>query len=156
MFTMWKSSSYGRHVRIQDGRPIIRHAVFHDRHIMSLTLSVITEKVVISPFRSEGSDVQFHDDVCIAGPFQCHCAYQYRAYLSTYHGSSRLLIAGPTTFAKWGAFQVCLETIAIPLARLSTFARYQFKASYLSDRQSGPFRNITGSLGCLPSPISIV
>ena len=38
--------------------------------------SVITEKVVISPFRIEGSNVQFHDDGCIAGPFQCHCAYQ--------------------------------------------------------------------------------
>ena len=42
--------------------------------------------------------------------------------MSTYRSSSRLLIAGPTTFAKWGAFQVCLETIAVPLARLSTFA----------------------------------
>ena len=37
---------------------------------MSLTLSVITEKVVISPFRSEDSTVPFHDDGCIAGPFQ--------------------------------------------------------------------------------------
>ena len=33
---------------------------------------------------------------------------------------------------------------------------YQCKANYLIDSQCGPFRNITGSLGCLPSPISIV
>ena len=65
----------GRHIRIQDGRHIIRHAIFHDRQ-MSLTLSVITEKVVISPFRSEGSNVPFHDDGCIAAPFHCNCAYQ--------------------------------------------------------------------------------
>ena len=68
---MWKLSSYGRHIRIQDGRRIIRHAVFHERH-----MSVITEKVVITPFRLEGSNGQFHDDGCIAGLFQCHCAYQ--------------------------------------------------------------------------------
>ncbi len=43
---------HGRHIGIQDGRHIIRHAVFHDRQ-MSLTLSVVTEKVVISPFRSD-------------------------------------------------------------------------------------------------------
>ena len=77
-------------------------------------------------------------------------------YMSTYHSSSRLLITGPTTFAKRGAFHVCLETIAIPHAILSTFAWYQCKESYLSDSQCGQFRNITGSLGCLPSPISIV
>ena len=41
-----------------------------------ITLSVVTETVVISPFRSEGSNVQFHDDDCIASPFRCHCAYQ--------------------------------------------------------------------------------
>ena len=52
MFTMWKLSSYGCHIGIQDGRHIIRHAVFHDRQ-MSLTLSVVTEKVVISPFCSD-------------------------------------------------------------------------------------------------------
>ncbi len=52
MFTMWKLSSYGCHIGIQDGRHIIRHAVFHDRQ-MTLTLSVVTEKVVISPFRSD-------------------------------------------------------------------------------------------------------
>ncbi len=77
-------------------------------------------------------------------------------YLSTYHSNSRLLIAGPITFAKWGAFQVCLETIVIPLVRLNTFAWHQFKAIYLTDRQCDPFRNITGSFGCLPSPISNV
>ena len=60
-----------RHIGIQDGRHIIRHAVFHDRQ-MSITLSVVTEKVVISPFRSDGSHIQFHDDGCITGPFQCH------------------------------------------------------------------------------------
>ena len=49
MFTMWKLSSCGRHIGIQYGRHIIRHAVFHDRQ-MSLSLSVVTEKV-ISPFR---------------------------------------------------------------------------------------------------------
>ena len=64
--------------------------------------------------------------------------------LSTYHGSRRLFIARPTTFAKWGAFHVCLETIAIPLARLSTFAWYH----------CDKFPNITGGFGCLPSPIS--
>ena len=153
MFTMWKLSSYCRHIRIQDGRHIIRHAVFHDRE-MSLTLSVITENVVISPFRSEGSN-------CSISRWRLHCrsfsvSLRIPRYLSTYRSSSRLRIAGPTTFAKWGTFQVCLETIAIPLARLSTFARYQFKASYLSDTQRGPFRNITGSFGCLPSPISNV
>ena len=42
--------------------------------------------------------------------------------ITTYHSSSRLLITSPSTFAKWGAFQVCLETIAINVARLSTFA----------------------------------
>ena len=68
---MWKLSSYGRHIAIQDGRHIIIHAVFHDRH-MSLTLSVVTEQVVISPFRSDVSHIQFQDDGCIAGPFQCH------------------------------------------------------------------------------------
>ena len=73
--TMWKLSSYGRHIGIQDGRHIIRHAVFHDRQ-MSVTLAIVTEKVVISPFRSDGSHIQFHDDGCIAGPFQCHLAYQ--------------------------------------------------------------------------------
>ena len=60
----------------QDGYLIIRHAVFHDRQ-MSLTLSVVTEKVVISPFRPDGSHIQFPDDCCFAGPFQCHWAYQY-------------------------------------------------------------------------------
>ena len=70
VFPMWKLSSHGCHIGIQDGRHIIRHAVSHDRH-MSLTLSVVTEKVVISPFRSDGSHIQFHDDGCIAGPFQC-------------------------------------------------------------------------------------
>ena len=32
----------------------------------------------ISPFRSgsDGSHIQFHYDGCIAGPFQCHLAYQ--------------------------------------------------------------------------------
>ena len=124
---------------------------------MSLTFSVITEKDVISPFSSEGSNFQFHDDGCI-NCRSCSVLLRIPRYMSTYHSSSRLLITGPTTFAKWGAFHVCLETIAIPLARLreSTFARYQFKASYLSDRQCGPFRNITGSLGCFPSPISNV
>ena len=39
---------------------------------MSLTLSVVTEKVVIFPFRSDGSHIQYHDDSCIAGHFQCH------------------------------------------------------------------------------------
>ena len=52
MFTMCKLSSYGRNIGIQDDRHIIRHAVFHDR-LMSLTLSVVTDKVVISPFRSD-------------------------------------------------------------------------------------------------------
>ena len=49
---MWKLSSYGRHIGIQDGRHFIRHAVFHDRQT-SLTLSVVTEKVGIFPFRSD-------------------------------------------------------------------------------------------------------
>ena len=71
---MWKLSSYDRHIGIQDGRPIIRHALFHDRH-MSLTLSVVTEEDVIHLFRSDGSRIKFHDDGCVAGPFQCHCAY---------------------------------------------------------------------------------
>ena len=71
MFTIWKLSSYGSHIGIQDGHHIIRHAVFHDRQ-MSLTLPVVTEKVVISPFRLDGSHIQFPDDGCIAGPFQCH------------------------------------------------------------------------------------
>ena len=63
MVTMWKLSSYGRNIEIQDGRHIIRHAVFKERQ-MSLTLG----------FRSgsDGSHIQFHDDDCIAGPFQCH------------------------------------------------------------------------------------
>ena len=68
---MWKLSSYGRHIRIQDGRHIIRHAVFHDI-LMSLILSDVTDKVVIYPFRSDGSHIQFHDDGCIADHFQCH------------------------------------------------------------------------------------
>ena len=64
---MWKWSSYGRNIEIQDGRHIISHAVFKERQ-MSLTL------VFISPFRSgsDGSQIQFHDDGCIAGPFQCY------------------------------------------------------------------------------------
>ena len=37
MVTMWKLSSYGRNIEIQDGRHIIRHAVFKERQ-MSLTL----------------------------------------------------------------------------------------------------------------------
>ena len=67
MVTMWKLSSYGRNIEIQDGRHIIRHAVFKERQ-MSLTL------VFISPSRSgsDGSHIQFHDDGCIAGPSQCH------------------------------------------------------------------------------------
>ena len=67
MVTMWKLSSYGRIIENQDGRDIIRHAVFKERQ-MSLTL------VFISPFHSgsDGSHIQFHDDGCIAGPFQCH------------------------------------------------------------------------------------
>ena len=44
MITMWKLSSYGRNIEIQDGRHIIRHAVFKERQ-MSLTL------FFISPFR---------------------------------------------------------------------------------------------------------
>ena len=68
---MWKLSSYGRYIGIPDGRHIIRHTVFHDRQ-MSLTLSVVTEKVVISPFRSDGSYIQFQDDGYIVGPFQSH------------------------------------------------------------------------------------
>ena len=68
---MWKLSSHGRYIGIQDGRYIIRHSVFHDRH-MSLSLSVVSEKVVVSPFRSDGSHILFQDDGCIAGPFQCH------------------------------------------------------------------------------------
>ena len=58
-------------------------------------------------------------------------------YMSTYYSSCRLLIAGSTTLAKCGAFQVCLETIEIPIAILSTCACYKFKASYLSDTQCG-------------------
>ena len=67
MVTMWKLSSYGRNIEIQDGRHIIRRAVFKERQ-MSLTLAFI------SPFRpgSDGSHIQFHDDGCIARPFQCH------------------------------------------------------------------------------------
>ena len=65
---------------------------------MSLTLSVITEKVVISPFRSDGSHIQFHDDGRISGSFSVSLSVPI--YLSTYHSSSRLLIAGPTIFAK--------------------------------------------------------
>ena len=113
----------------------------------------------ISPFRSgsDGSHIQFHDDGCIAGPFQCHWAYlSIPRYMSTYHSSCRLLIAGSTALAKCGAFQVCLETIEISIAILSTCACYKFKASYLSDTQCGPCRYITGSLGCLPSPTSNV
>ena len=68
---MWQLLSYGRHIGIQDGRHIIIHAVSHDSQ-MSLTLSVVTEKVCISPFRSDGSHIQFHDDGCIAGTFQCN------------------------------------------------------------------------------------
>ena len=45
---------HGRNIEIQDGRHIIRHAVFKERQ-MPLTLSVVTENVVISPFRSDGS-----------------------------------------------------------------------------------------------------
>ena len=90
MVTMWKLSTYGRNIEIQDGRHIIRHAVFKERQ-MPLTLSIVTEKVVISPFRSDGSHlvkeflllwankkydngshIKFHDDGCIAGHFQCH------------------------------------------------------------------------------------
>ena len=86
---------------------------------MSLTLSVVTEKVVISPFRPDGSHIQFPDDGCIAGPLSG--SFSIPIFISTYHISSRLLITSPSTFAKWGAFQVSLETMAIPLARLSTF-----------------------------------
>ena len=66
MFTMWKLSSYGRHIGIQDDRHIIRHAVFHDRQ-MSLTLSVVTEKVVIYPFRS---DLTIFNKIAIQGTLQ--------------------------------------------------------------------------------------
>ena len=37
-----------------------------------ITLSIVIAKVVISPFRSDGSHIQFHDDSCIGGPCQCH------------------------------------------------------------------------------------
>ena len=37
MVTMWRLASYGRNIEIQDGRHIIRHAVFKERQ-MSLTL----------------------------------------------------------------------------------------------------------------------
>ena len=37
MVNMWKLSSYGRNIEIQDGRHIISHAVFKERQ-MSLTL----------------------------------------------------------------------------------------------------------------------
>ena len=50
-------------------------------------------------------------------------------YTSTYHSSCRLL-AGSTTLAKCGASQVCLETIEIPIAILSTCACYKFKARH--------------------------
>ena len=41
---------------------IIRHAVTMI-DIMSLTLSVVTEKVALSPFRSDGSNIQFHGEL---------------------------------------------------------------------------------------------
>ena len=152
MVTMWRLSSYGRNIEIQDGRHIIRHAVFKERQ-MSLTLVFF-----ISPSSSgsDGSHIQFHDDGCIAGPFQCHVSLSIPRYMSTYHSSCRLLIPGSTELAKCGAFWVCLETIEIPIAILSTCACYKFKASYLSDTQCGPCRYITGSLGSLPSPTSNV
>ena len=149
MVTMWKLSSYGRNIEIQDGRHIISHAVFKERQ-MSLTLVFYIS--ISFWFRWQPYSIS---------RWRLHCrsfsvSLSIPRYMSTYHSSSRLLITGPTTFAKRGAFQVCLETIAIPHARLSTFAWYQFKESYLSDSQCGQFRNITGSLGCLPFPISIV
>ena len=71
MCTMWKLSTYGRRIGIQYDLHIITHADVHDRQ-MSFTLSVLIEKVCISPFRSDGSHIQFPDKGCIAGPFRCH------------------------------------------------------------------------------------
>ena len=46
MFTMWKMSSYDRHIGIQNVRHNIIHAVCHDRHnIMPLSLSVVNLSV---------------------------------------------------------------------------------------------------------------
>ena len=70
-YNMSKLPSFGRHIGIQDGLHIIRHAFFHDRQ-MSLTVSVVTEKFVIYTFRSGGRHIQFNDDGCITGPFQWH------------------------------------------------------------------------------------
>ena len=70
--------------------------------------------------------------------------------------NANMKVSGSTKLAKCGAFRVCLETIEIPIAILSTCACYKFKASYLSDTECGPCRYITGSLVCLPSPTSNV
>ena len=149
MVTMWKLSSYGRNIEIQDGRHIIRHAVFKERK-MSLTL--VFYICISFWFRWQPYSIS---------RWRLHCrsfsvSLSIPRYMSTYHSSCRLLIAGSTALAKCGAFQVCLETIEIPIAILSTCACYKFKASYLSDTQCGPCRYITGSLGCLPSPTSNV
>ena len=157
MVTMWKLSSYGRNIEIQDGRHIIRHAVFKERQ-MSLTMSVVTEKVF---FIEISISFWFRWQPYSISRWRLHwrsfsVSLSIPRYMSTYHSSCRLLIAGSTALAKCGAFQVCLETIEIPIAILSTCACYKFKASYLSDTQCGPYRYITGSLGCLPSPTSNV
>ena len=57
MVTMWKLSSYGRNIEIQHGRHIIIYAVFKERQ-MPLTLSVVTEKVVIGLYREIAIAIQ--------------------------------------------------------------------------------------------------
>ena len=83
MYYMWNFSSDGRDIGVQYSRHIldtIVYAVFHDR-LTSLTLSVVTEEVCISLFRSDGSHIQFHDEGCIAGPL--HLSLSIPRYLTT-------------------------------------------------------------------------
>ena len=147
MVTMWKLPSYGRNIEIQDGRHIIRHAGFKERQ-MSLTLVFYIS--ISFWFRWQPYSIS---------RWRLHCrsfsvSLSIPRYMSTYHSSCRLLIAGSTTLVQ------CIP--GLPWnnwnshAILSTCAYYKFKASYLSDTQCGPCRYITGSLGCLPSPTSNV
>ena len=148
MVTMWRLSSYGRNIEIQDGALLDMQFSKRDRcrlhwfFYISISFWFRWQPYSISRWR-------------------LHCrsfsvSLSIPRYMSTYHSSCRLLIPGSTKLAKCGAFRVCLETIEIHIAILSTCACYKFKASYLSDTRCGPCRYITGSVGCLPSPTSNV
>ena len=104
--------NYGRHIEIQDGRHIIRHAVFKERQ-MSLTLSVVTETLLYLHFVLVQMAAILNFTLTAALPVLFSVVERIIVPVAY------VPIASPTTLAKWDALQVCLNTIANPIAILS-------------------------------------